>query len=127
MARVHFHMPPELAECDSLEESRGICIVCLMVARGAQLDYGRKAWEQRAGDGKDEQAWYAYQTEEPVDIRAAVVLGISDMIPQAGLVPVCWDHLAGIVIKAAPPVPPALLQANGALPPEAFRGKGGRG
>lgn len=121
MARVHFHVPPEVAEAGRLEEVDRLCRICLMVAKGAQLEHLRKLWEPRQADGKDEQAWFIYDTGETLDIREAVVTGISDMMPGVPM-PVCWDHLAGIVLVKEPPAPrPALMQANGALPPEAFR------
>lgn len=122
MARVHFHMPPELAECGGLGAAGQICLICLMVARGAQLDYLRTAWEPAAADGTDHQKWFMYDTGDTVDIREAVVVGVSDMMPGL-LMPVCWDHLAGITVRPAPQARRPLFEAGGPLPPGLTNGK----
>lgn len=126
--RVHFHMPRELEAAGSLHDAELICLVCLMVARGQQLEYLRPAWEPAAQDGnREQQKWFPFDTGDTVDIREAVVMGVSDMLPGAGRIPLCWDHLGGIIIQPVPEPKPALLQASGPLPP-GLNGKGrGRG
>lgn len=112
MTRAHFHGPDDGA----LNER---CLVCLMVARGAELDDTAEQWRKLEADGQDhEQKWFAW--EPRTLIRPAVVDGISDILPPGtGLVPLCWDHLAGLHYPRA---------GNGAgrlaVPPGLRRGRG---
>lgn len=90
MTRTHFHGP---GDADALD---GLCLVCLMVARGAELDETAEQWNKLEKDGQDAlQKWFAWDGARTL-IRPAVVDGISDVLPQAGLIPLCWDHLAGL-------------------------------
>jgi hypothetical protein len=112
VTRTHFHGP---GDADSLD---GLCLVCLMVARGAELDDLSEQWGKLERDGQDhEQKWFAWDGTRTL-IRAAVVDGISDVLPQAGLVPLCWDHLAGLTYPK---------RGDGrriAVPPGLHRGRG---
>ena len=115
MTRVHFNGPGGAEMLD------GLCLVCLMVARGQELDDTQDEWQKLEADGQDElQKWYAWDGARTL-IRAAVVDGVSDILgPQIGLVPLCWDHLAGLTI----PKRGSRLVNGGRLPPGLQRGRG---
>lgn len=116
MTRTHFSGP---VEADALG---GLCLVCLMVARGAELDATEEEWKRLEADGHDElQKWFPWDGRGHL-IRPAVVDGISDVLPPGSpLVPLCWDHLAGLMIpkrqesrlfRQAGPVPPGLRRGR---------------
>jgi hypothetical protein len=114
MTRTHFHGP---GEADALE---GLCLVCLMVARGAELDALAAEWEALERDRHDDrQKWFAWDGARTL-IREAVVDGISDVLPQAGLIPLCWDHLGGLTMPKAA----SGLANGGKIPPGLLRGRG---
>jgi hypothetical protein len=114
MTRVHFNGPPELIQMTEH------CLVCLMVARGAELDALAEQWGPLEKDGHDAtQKWFAWDSGRTL-IRDAVVYGISDVIPQAGRVPLCWDHLAGLTF----PKPSARLANGRGIPPGLLKGRG---
>lgn len=93
MTRVHFAGP---GDADALD---GLCLVCLMVARGAELDEHEETWKRLEADGQDAlQKWFEWDGSRTL-IRPAVTDGISDILPPGtGLVPLCWDHLAGLFV-----------------------------
>jgi hypothetical protein len=106
MTHTHFSGPPQ----DDLD--RG-CLVCLMLARGAELDAFEDQWTGLERDGHDDrQQWFAWKPDRTL-IRPAVVDGISDILPGTGPVPLCWDHLAGLRI----PKRPSQLANGGHFPP----------
>lgn len=111
MTRTHFHGP---GDADALD---GLCLVCLMCARGAELDDVGEEWKRLEADGQDAlQKWFKWDGRR-VLIRDAVVDGISDILgPQVGLVPLCWDHLGGLQL----PKPGTRLQ----VPDGLRRGRG---
>lgn len=112
MTRTHFHGP----DPDGPIDLYASCLVCLMVARGAELDALEDEWKHLEADGQDElQKWFEWDGRRTL-IREAVVDGISDVLPQAGRVPLCWDHLAGLML----PKPVSRL-ANGGRPPPGLR------
>lgn len=111
MTRTHFHGPGK--------DLDGLCVVCLMVARGAELDELAEQWQKLEADGHDElQKWFEWDGTRTL-IREAVVKGISDVLPQAGPIDLCWDHLGGLTVpKAAGDgrrlvVPPGLRRGKG--------------
>lgn len=113
MTRTHFHGPPE-------KQIGGACLVCLMVARGAELDELAEQWEKLEADGQDMlQKWFEWDGKRTL-IRDAIVDGISDVLPQAGLVPLCWDHLGGLTF----PKTSRLFNGRGRIPPGLQRGRG---
>ncbi|HEV2243556.1 MAG TPA: hypothetical protein VGR98_21095 [Streptosporangiaceae bacterium] len=115
MTRTHFHGP---GDADALD---GLCLVCLMVARGAELDETEDEWKRLEADGHDElQKWYAWDGTRTL-IRPAVTDGISDILgAQVGPVPLCWDHLGGLTL----PKRGSRLANGGRLPPGLHRGRG---
>ena len=121
MTRTHFTGPrpaEDLAENFSLG---GRCLVCLMCARGAEPDALEKEILELERDGKDNaQKWFAWPEGGRGIIRLAVVDGISDILPPGyGLVPLCWDHLAGLTF------PKTSRLANGGRPPAGLlKGRG---
>lgn len=119
MTRTHFHGP---GEADALE---GLCLVCLMCARGAELDATEDEFTALERDGHDDrQHWFPWDGRGML-IRPAVVDGVSDILPpQVGLVPLCWDHLAGLTFSKA--APSRLQLPNGGPIPPGLRGKRGQ-
>lgn len=116
MTRTHFHGPGEHPG-----DLDGCCLICLMVARGAELDALEADWKALEADGLDgEQKWFLWEARTL--IRSAVVEGISDVLPPGSpLVPLCWDHLAGLMIprkqesrlfRNAGPPPPGLRRGR---------------
>jgi hypothetical protein len=134
MTQIHYNMPPELLEYEAEHPAAapGLCLVCLMNAKGEQVVATRDTWQPLAHDGDDSgpAAWMPYNVRS--DIREAVIVGICDMFP-GQLMPLCWDHLAAIA--PANPLPlcrwcggtghkaGGLEAASGPLPP----GLGGNG
>jgi hypothetical protein len=118
MTRTHFTGPLE-------SDISFACLVCLMAARGAELDALEDQWLAFERDGHDDrQQWFEWKPDRTL-IRDAVVQGISDVIPQAGRIPLCWDHLAGLRHPAADAAPaPRLDMPNGAPMPRAYRKRG---
>lgn len=130
MTNVHYNMPPELAE-HAAARSLGPCLVCLMFAKGDQVEGSRETWQPLVNDGDaTAQKWIEYPGNP---IREAVMHGINDFFPNGPLMPLCWDHSAAI----APPAPAdpckwcngtgrktnAKIQpASGALPPGFLNG-----
>lgn len=112
MTRTHFHGPPFVPE-----DTAGLCLVCLMVARGAELDTLEAEWKTLEADGfDDDQKWFAWDPSRTL-IREAVCVGISDVLPAGtGLVPLCWDHLAGLFV----PKPGRRLATGSATAPGLF-------
>lgn len=134
MTRVHYNLPPEVAEHAAESPTLGPCALCLLYAKGAQVEATRETWQPLIHDGDDTgpAAWLPYPGAA-YDIREAVTdQGFCDVFPGIPL-RLCWDHLGAI----APPNPlpickwcggtghkaSGLEAASGPLPP----GLGGNG
>jgi hypothetical protein len=115
LTRVTFTGPPET----SLPGY--VCLVCLMLAKAAELAGHAPEWHKLRDDGRDGPVQvYPWRPGRYGQIREALVEGLSNMLPtDAGLVPLCWDHLASIETQTAPRVPPA-----GRIPPGLLKGRG---
>lgn len=114
MTDVHFQGPEPI-------ELAGLCLICVMICKAAEMEC-HPEWQRLAEDGKPGQKWFPWEPHAktlPL-MRPAVTDGVSDVMPQLGRVPVCWDHLATITVTRLPRVAPA----NGPLPPGLLKGKG---
>jgi hypothetical protein len=137
VSQFHFGLPPELESIGAAEGLTGtgrLCLICLMFAKGDQVDATRPTWEPLARDpdmGKPPVRipWGRHGFVSPI-AEAVVPGGVSDIMPGLPLMPLCWDHLAAITRPkqdqpAAPHVPGVTLD----MPP-GFRSNGrprGRG
>jgi hypothetical protein len=93
MTRVHYSIPPEVAE-HAAARSLGPCLPCLLRAKGRQVIAHRPEWQAALNDGDDTgELWIPYDVQS--DIREAVAVGMVDMFPGV-LVPVCWDDMGAI-------------------------------
>lgn len=132
MTQVHYMLPPELEKAGAiggLGETEKLCLICLLRAKGRQVEKHQPTWRPLLSDGRDhEQKWIAFDVKSP--IREAVALGIHEMFPGVRI-PLCWDDMGAIGSHdPGPPCPtchgtgeqPAsqIQQASGPLPP-AFR------
>lgn len=104
MTRVYFHMPPEVESAGTagglgLEGTGGLCLPCMMFAKGDQVQATEAVWDEATRDGHDDrQKWIEYDAAKlGGPVRAACVMGVSDIpgMPSC-LVPVCWDHLGAL-------------------------------
>jgi hypothetical protein len=118
MATVHHKIPRVITDnCMTLGDSGRLCLICVMLVRGEQIARLKGETEKLTGQGDPARVvWLS--SEATREVFEAVVHGISHLAPQLGMVPVCWEHLAGIEISepsrldvAAGPLPPGL--ANG--------------
>jgi hypothetical protein len=104
MTQIHFNMPPELAALGAAEGITGtnrMCQVCVLYAKGDQLDATAAIWGPLVGDGRDNvQKFIEWPSSLKERIREAVIVAVSEL-PELPMVPVCWDHMA-----TARPEPP---------------------
>jgi hypothetical protein len=129
MTQIHFNLPPELAEIGNESGLNGtgrLCLLCILYAKGDQLDRTEATWAPLVGDGKDTTHKYiGWPDGLKAAIREAVVVGVSE-IPGLPLIPCCWDHLATARRPAVEkPAPPHLPGYAGL--PAGLNGKRGRG
>lgn len=130
MTNIHFNLPPELQRAGEFAPEAydyGPCIICLMFAKGDQVDKTEDQWKAALEAAKDpkppDEVWIPYPPGCG-NIRAAVCEGITDAIPgMLELVPLCWDHL-GAMRRAPAKSESKLFPARGALPPGGLNGKG---
>jgi hypothetical protein len=103
VTRVYFNPPAEIAACHSLGDAGKLCLVCLLWAKGDQVDTTRERWEALHADGHDGPKDHAWMPAvESSRIEEAVVMGICDLLP-GQLIPVCWSHLAALRRVEQPP------------------------
>jgi hypothetical protein len=136
MSQFHFDMPPELESVGAAEGLTGtgrLCLVCVMFAKGDQVDATRETWQPLSADRDMAKPavripWGKHGFISP--IREAVVVGISDVAPGLPLMPVCWDHLAAITRPREPQQEPPRVPGVTLDMPPGFRSNGrprGRG
>jgi hypothetical protein len=95
----------------------GKCVICLMHAKQAQWEMYQdeiKAAHAASGEVVRWLAWPAGLDQQIFEAQYRLVPGDA---PQLGLVPLCWDHVAGIgqpprVQHLAAPIPPGLLKGK---------------
>lgn len=109
MSNIWFADPPDPPE------GREWCLVCLMRAK----DYITELHPDLvkiAEDGKAADHWVPW--ENAVKLMPAVCHGLCN-VPQLGLVPVCWSHLATASLRQG-----SGLVNGGGVPPGLIRGRG---
>lgn len=128
MTNIHFSLPPELQQNGKFAEDLGPCLVCLMFAKGDQVDATEDRWKAALEDAKTAKPGTEYWIPYPDtcgNIRAAVCEGITDAIPGfMDVVLLCWDHL-GAMRRAPAAAESKLFPARVPLPP-GLNGKGPR-
>jgi hypothetical protein len=94
------------------------CVMCLMHAKQKQWEMYQA--EIKAGNSAsgEEVRWLAWLPGLDAEIFEAQYMAVPGDAPQLGIVPLCWDHVAGIgarpaVQHIAAPVPPGLLKGRG--------------
>jgi hypothetical protein len=100
-------------------DTQGKCVMCLMVAKQAQFDAYKPEIEATWKADASQVRWFAWLPALEKDIRDADCTGISGEAPQMGLVPLCWDHLAGW----GRPAVQHLTVPDGMVPPGLLKGK----
>jgi hypothetical protein len=76
-------------------EGEAWCTACVMLCKGMINEAHRAQGERIAADGKPNThpVWIA--PKETLPIQVAVVRALWDMMPQLGILDLCWTHVAG--------------------------------
>jgi len=95
---------------------RDKCVVCLMTAKQQQWEMYQDEIKATNEAGGDVVRWLAWPPGLDAQILDAMCMAVYSEAPHLGLVPLCWDHVAGVgqpkVQHVQVPVPPGLLRGK---------------
>ena len=78
------------------EPGEKFCTACMMLAKGIINERHRAAGEKIVADGQpNTNARWLDASDYTLPVQSAVGRGLWDMMPQLGILDLCWTHVAG--------------------------------